>query len=217
MQTGRHDRSENLVPDQLDLSTLEKQARAAGHRDGLTELNAAGVFFLFALTWLAGPEFVGIAAIGSIMLFPRLVARAKQRITYRRIGYSADVAEDSKDTARGMLVFLAGAVLLMAAAVWLFGDITSVEDWRRAAPLLAGLAFTGGFWFTADKSGLFRFRLLAVASITVGVATWALSDGRDYDSVGFYLLIMGVLLLCTGSAALVGFMRRHPIQDIEHA
>ena len=217
MQTGRHDRSENLVPDQLDLSTLEKQARAAGHRDGLTELYAAGVFFVFSLTWLAGPEFVGIAAIGSIMLFPRLVARAKQRITYRRIGYSADVAENSKDTARGMLVFLAGAVLLMAASVWIFGDITNAGDWRRAAPLLAGLAFTGGFWFTAEKTGLFRFRLMAVASITVGVATWALSDGRDYDSVGFYLLIMGVLLLSTGVAALVGFVRRHPIQDIEHA
>jgi hypothetical protein len=204
------------VPDQFDLSSLERKARSADHRDGLTELYAAGVFFVFALTWLAGPEFVGIAAVASIMFFPKLVARSKQRITYPRIGYSADVADDSKATARGMLLFIAGAVLLMIAAVWAFGDITDAADWRRAAPLLAGLAFSGGFWFTADKSGLFRYRVLAVASSTVGVTAWALSEGKDYEPVGYYLLTMGVLLLVVGVAALVGFMRRNPVHDEDH-
>ncbi len=78
------------MPDQLDLSKLEQQARSAGHGDGLTELYAAGVFLVFSLSWLAGPEFVGIAAAAAVFFFPKLLARTKERVTYPRIGYSAD-------------------------------------------------------------------------------------------------------------------------------
>lgn len=201
------------MSDQVNISRIERQARSADHRDGLMEIFAAAVFFVFSLTWLVGPEFVGIAAVAVIFFFPKLLALGKERITYRRIGYSADVPASSDRSGRGMLVFISGAVTLMIGAVWIFGDLNDPSDWRRAAPLLPGLAFAGGLWFSAQKSGLLRHRFLSVSSVAIGVTTWVLSDGRNYDPVGFYLLGMGCLSLLIGVAAFVGFARRNPISE----
>ena len=154
---------------------------------------------------------VGISAVALLFFFPKLLARAKPRVPYKRIGYSAEVPDQAEG--RGMLIFIAGAFALMAGAVWIFGDLDNPADWRRAAPLLAGLAFGGGLWYAANKSGLIRHRFLSLASVVLGVVTWVLSDGRNYDPVGFYLLGMGSLSLMVGTAALVGFTRRNPVLE----
>ncbi len=112
-----------------------------------------------------------------------------------------------------MLLFIGAAILVSVGSVLIAGDITDAAEWRRSAPLLAGLAFTGGFWFTADKSGLLRYRAMAVASMATGLVLWAVGEGRNYDPVGYYLLAMGGFMLVAGAAALIRFLRRNPVLD----
>ena len=100
----------------FDTNQIERRARAASFEDGLMEIFAALVLTTIAVAWVASPSFVGIVAAFVALYGWRLVEKAKRRITYPRIGYYQERSEDAAATGRGMLIFLACAIGVMAAA-----------------------------------------------------------------------------------------------------
>ena len=197
----------------FDTNRIERQARAASFQDGLMELFAAVVLVMIAIAWVASPAFVGIVAAFVVLYGWRVVEKLKRRITYPRIGYYQEKAEDAGTTARGMLTFIAGAVALMVAAVAIYGDLTNAADWRKAAPLLSGMSLAGGFWYAGDRSGLVRHRVIAGYSVVTGVLLWAFSSGDTYEPVVWHLLGLALPLSAIGASALEHFIRTHPLRD----
>ncbi|MDJ0923156.1 MAG: hypothetical protein QNJ77_01235 [Acidimicrobiia bacterium] len=196
-----------------DTNAIERRARAASYQDGLLELFAAAVLVIIAIAWIASPAFVGIVAAFVVLYGWKAVERAKRRFTYPRIGYYQEKSEDTGSIARGMLLFVGVAILVMVAAVAIYGDLGDADDWRKAAPLLSGMTLAGAFWYTGDRSSLLRHRVVAGWSILTGVLLWAFSSGSTYEAVVWHLLLLALPLSAIGTWALEHFIRTHPLPD----
>ncbi|MDJ0665570.1 MAG: hypothetical protein QNJ75_13545 [Acidimicrobiia bacterium] len=198
-----------------DIGKIEQQARRAGYQDGLLELFAAGVLFVIALGWIANPGFVGILAAFIVLYGWKLFDRVKARVTYPRIGYSRERADEPQSSAWGMLWFIAGAFLLAIVVIALSGGLAEPAEWRRAAPLISGMTLSGGFWYAAEQSGLARYRLVAALAVLLGVLLWLVGSGEDYSGVVWHLLGLAGTLALLGTWALVTFVRSHPIRELD--
>ncbi len=198
----------------MDIGDIDRRARSAGYGDGLLEIFAAVVLSVLALGWLANPGFVGILAAFVVLYGWKVVDRIKARVTYPRIGYFRERGDDSGSTARGMLLFIGGAFLLMLLAILASGGLTDAAEWRRAAPILSGISLAGGFWYAGEQSGLVRHRVVAVLSLISGVSLWIMGSGESYAGVVWHLVGLAVPLAIMGAWGLYRFMQMHPIQDV---
>ena len=191
---------------------FERKATAAPYQDGIIELCATAVFLGVALLWLAGHgELMALLALPIVFGAGAALAWAKRRVTYPRIGY-AEPKQPGDRSPWSAIAFIAGGLLLMIGAVVVFGDISDATAWRRWAPFLAGFLCSGGFWYLADVSGLWRYRLIAAFSIVLGLVISLGSDGATYVPVALYAAIMAAVLAVVGVVTLVLFLARHPKQ-----
>ena len=202
------------MTDGIDIGGIDRRARTAGYRDGLLEIFAAVVLLTIAFAWIANPGFVGILAAFIVLYGWKVVERVKQRVTYPRIGYYRERAEEPASTARGMLLFMGGALLLMVFAIVTTGSISDPADWRRAAPLLSGISLAAGFWYAGDNSGLLRHRLVAAWAVAGGALFWLFGSGESYSGVVWHLLSLAAPLALLGVWGLLRFLRTHPVPGL---
>jgi hypothetical protein len=198
----------------IDISRIDRQARTAGYRDGLLEIFAAAVLLTMAFGWVVNPGFVGILAAFIVLYGWKAVERVKERVTYPRTGYHRERADEPNGNARGMLLFMAGAFLLMVVAILVTGSITESSGWRRAAPLMSAISLAGGFWYTGNQSGLLRHRLIAAWSLLTGIVLWLIGSGESYSGVVWHLLSLATPLAVIGIWGLVCFLRTYPVRDV---
>lgn len=201
------------MTDGIDIGSIDRRARTAGYGDGLLEIFASVVLGILALTWLGSPGSVGILAAVIAIFGWKVVERVREHVVYPRVGYFKEREDDAKETARGMLLFTGGALVLVALVVLIFGDITDSSEWRRAAPLLSGLTLAGGFWYAGDKSGMRHFRLISAWSVVSGVLLWWFGSGSSYVGVVWHLMSLAVPLAVIGVWSLLRFLHAHPVHD----
>lgn len=194
-----------------DIDEIERKAKTAGYADGLLEIFAAFVLALIAASLAASPGLVGVMAAFVVLYGWKVFERVKERVTYPRIGYSRERADDPGKTARGILLFMAGAFLVMVLVIWLSGGLTDASEWRRAAPLMSGITLAGGFWYAGEQSRLVRYRLIAGLSLLGGITMWLVGTGDSYDGVMWHLLGLAVPLALVGGWSLIRFVRSHPV------
>lgn len=203
------------MTDGIDIGAIDRRARTAGYGDGLLELFAAVVLLTLALAWASNPGVVGILAAVVAIYGWKVVERIKERVTYPRVGYFQERADDAKQTSMGMLLFIGGALLVMVVVVLFSGGLDNVTEWRRAAPLVSGLIYAGGFWFAGQRSGMLRYRLVAAWSFLSGVLLWWFGTGETYQAVAIHMWGLAIPLAVVGTWSLVRFMRTHPVLDVQ--
>lgn len=192
-----------------DVDRVEKAAAAAPHEDGIMELFAAAMFAVIGLFWIAESGWIiTVLALPLVIVAAAALRRVKRWLSEPRIGYVEGRRPEASPW--GGVALIGAGVVLMVAMVTLFGGISDPASWRRWAPLLAGFLCSGGFWYLAASSDLWRHRALAAASIVWGVAVAVTSDGSTYRPVATYAFAMAVLLLVVGLALLVRFLGSHP-------
>lgn len=196
----------------IDIGGIDRRARAAGYGDGVLEIFAAVVLSSMALFLLADPPFVAIWAAFIVIYGWRVVHWIKARVTYPRIGYYRERSDEPR-TARGMLLFIGGAFLLMVLVILISGELTEAAGWRRAAPLVSGVSLAGGFWYLSAQSGLLRHRIIAGLSVVGGVLLWWFGSGGSYASVAWHLGGLAVPLAAMGAWSLVRFLRTYPVRE----
>jgi hypothetical protein len=197
----------------MDIDEVDRRARVAGYGDGLVEILAASLLLLMALGWLVNPGMVGILAALVVLYGWKLIDRVRERVTYPRIGYFRERSDDPRSTARGILLYLAGAIAVMVLAIWVSGGVTDAAAWRRAAPLLSGLSLSGGFWYAGQRSGLIHYHVIAVLSVALGLLFWVVGTGDSYAGVGWHLFSLAVPLAVIGVWSLIRFMHAHPRRE----
>lgn len=203
------------MTDGIDIGSIDRKARTAGYGDGLLEIFAAVVLGVIALSWLGDPAFVGILAALIAIYGWKVMERVRERLIYPRIGYYRERSDDAKQVSRGMLLFIGGAILVMVLTVLISGGITDASEWRRAAPLLSGIALSGGFMYTATRSGLWRYRIISLWSIVSGILLWWMGTGESYILVAAHLLGLALPLAAIGVWTLTRFLRSHPVKDAD--
>jgi amino acid transporter len=198
---------------ELDMGEIERRARTAGYDDGLLEIFAAVVLLVIALGWAASPGLVGILAAFIVLFGWKVVDRVKARVTYPRIGYYRERADEPRSSAKGMLLSMGGAFVVMIIAIAAVGDLSDAAEWRRAAPLLSGMLLAAGFWYAGEQSGLIRHRAVAGVSVVWGALLWWLGSGADYSGVIWHLIGLSVPLAAVGIWSLFRFTRTHPVSE----
>lgn len=199
--------------DPAHLDDLERRAFRYDAQDGVMEF-LVGVMFFFIARTVVDPH---LAWAPALLVFPmRWASRFfKQRFTYPRIGYVKLRGEEASDLGWGMLRYLAVVVLIMAAGLWVFGDITSWSLWKRWLPGLMGAFCAGGFIYVAGKSGLWRHWLLVAISLGWGVACAVWHPGTFRLGLHRWALGLGAASLVMGVVTFLIFLRTHPVREQE--
>jgi len=195
------------------LDDLERRAWRYDAQDGFVEVLAGVLFFLVARA-AVDPHLTWILALA---IFPLRFAHKilKERFTYPRVGYVRLRSEESARLGRGILTFLVAVVTLVALGLWLFGDVTSFEQWRRWMPALAGGFTAGGFLYLAGKSGLVRHWALAGVSAGWGVASAAWFPAPGGYPIQRWAVGLGAVCLLVGAVTFARFVRAHPLREAE--
>jgi len=194
-----------------ELETMRSRAARETYSDGILELVVGVLFFIVALA-SGRPAFYWMYIIAILILGPGL-KRLKAHYTYPRIGFVKLPDEQPRRLQRGILTWVLGVFLLVAAVLTVTGHLTDNLAWRRAAPALGGMLFAGGFLYLAQRSRLWRHYLLATASASVGLLmTWPLV-AEPYGNLRVWALLMALLSLAMGAYVLRRFVREHPIVE----
>jgi hypothetical protein len=197
------------------LQAAERRAYRYDAQDGLTEL-MAGIMFFFITRAMIDPH---LAWLPALLIFPMRFALKffKERFTYPRVGYVKLRSEDGKELGRGMLTYLLIILFLAAAALWVFGDITSFTLWKKWMPAIMAGFCSGGFFYMAGKSGFWRHYLLVALCLGWGVACSLQDFPTVYQAIGRWTLGMGLVSLLMGVVVFARFLMTHPVRSREVA
>ncbi len=198
-----------------NLEELENNAFRYDAQDGLTEF-LAGIMFFFIARTMASPH---LAWVPALLIFPMRFALRffKERITWPRIGYVKLRSEEKPDFGRGVLSYLAVVLFIMAAAQWVYGDITSWRSWMKWLPALMAGFCSGGFVYMAQRTGFKRHWLLVVVCIGWGVACSVMAVPDVYEALKRWALGLGLVNLLMGTVVMLSFIRTHPVRQQEAA
>jgi hypothetical protein len=208
----------------VDFEKIEKRTVRSFYDDGLLEI-ALGAFFLFLGGWLcaqaAAPKGSGLAsALGALFVLVivsagfvvgRIVRFLKRRVTYPRTGFASFKKKEASPKRKAAAAVVGGLIGVSLAA--LYGLSPSA---RTILPALNGILIAVAVLFIAHRVGVFRFTLLAGASVIIGTVLAATGNG-DLKGVGAFYFLFGVAVLISGLAALAVYLRRSPLPGDEPA
>jgi hypothetical protein len=206
----------------VDIDKIEKRTVQSFYEDGLSEI-ALGLIFLllggYFFVQRVVPEGSPLGAALSILFFLvvfsaaflvyRVLRILKRRITYPRTGYVA-FKKKTRNPKRRAAAAIVGGVIGASLPV-LYGLSPSFQ---ALFPAMNGLLLAVAGLFLALRVDLVRFYVLAAASAAIGVAVTAAGAG-DLKGVGIYYGLFGAVLVTSGLAAFIVYLRRssRPVTD----
>ncbi|MEN8164705.1 MAG: hypothetical protein ABFS37_11300 [Acidobacteriota bacterium] len=194
-----------------EVKDLKLAAVRETYSDGLTEIVTGGLFFIVALA-TGRPAFYWTFLFAILLLGPGL-QRLKARYTYPRIGYAKIQDEDPIRMRNGVLSWVLGVFLATAIILAATGHITDNLAWRRAAPAIGGLLFSGGFLYLAQQSRLARHWFLAAFSAVTGILMVLPPIPEPYGNLRVWAMVMALVCLTVGAVVLRGFVKTTPLVD----
>jgi len=205
--------SNNSTVSTEHLDNLEMRAFRYEAQDGLVEF-LSGIMFFFIARVVVDPH---LAWMPALLLFPmRWAAKFfKTRFTYPRMGYVKFKSENGSDFGRGVLTFLLGVLVLMALALWIFGDISSWDQWMKWLPTMMAGFCSGGFIYMAERTRLPRHYFLIVFCLCWGVACSLMDVPSPHHAIQRWTLGLGLVLLVMGTTIFLNFLRTHPVRQPE--
>ncbi len=208
------------MSENLRLDHLERQSWRYDTQDGLAEFLAGIMFFLVSRA-VIDPH---LAWVPAVLIFPmrRAMRLFKERFSYPRVGYVKLKGEEGPEVGRGILLHLGVVILIVAAGLALFGDITSWSHWMQWLPALVGGFCSGGFLYLAQKSRRLRHYLLFIFCIGWGIACSLMVAPSPRAGLQRWTLGLGLVCLVVGVATFLNFLRKHPrrpqgVEIDEHA
>ena len=202
------------MPKEPNLREIEKKAYMSYHQDGLLDI-FVGVYILgFGLGLYM--DIIWEFGFGAIMpgilvasVLPIWVA-AKRKITMPRIGFvNFGIRGATKFTAFfiGLMVVGLGVFSVFTLATFQGGSRQWLDLIVQNGMLIVGfgsLAVCFLFGYSMGLKRLYAYGLIAVIALVIG----------HFMSIFFayILLALGLMVMVTGFALLIGFVRKYPLQ-----
>lgn len=199
----------------VDIDKIEKRTVRSYYDDGLLEV-ALGAFLLFLGGWLcaqaAAPRGSHLESALSVLfvlvivsagfVVGRIVRFFKHRVTYPRTGYVSFKKKEPDPKRKAAAAVVGGLIGASLAALY-----TLSPSARTLLPAVNGLLIAVAVLLAAHRVGVFRFYLLAAASVIIGFVLTATGNG-DLKGVGAFYFVFGAAVLISGLAALAVYLRR---------
>jgi hypothetical protein len=203
------------VTKEPNLREIEKKAYMSYHQDGLLDI-FVGVYVLGSGLGIWADMIEGSFWLTSIMPAILIVTvlpiwiEAKRKITMPRIGF---VKFGPRGAHRLMGVFIGLAIMgLLLAMALAFTSIESgmplwlqtILQYGMVVVGLASLAICSLFGYSMGLRRLYAYGLLTLVLFVIG----------HFFGVffGYILLILGTIVVAAGSALLISFVRKYPVQ-----
>ena len=190
-----------------------RRTRRYWYDDGLTEVAVGCILLLIAALFYveavapAGPLMAGLSSlglpvivIGGSLVARRLVALAKERLTYPRTGY---VSYPRRPGARSKKATALVAAATAASVAVLVVSLPASRVWLPAVQGLLAGAFT---FYLGHELRLARFYALAAVSVLLG-AVAAASGLGDLLGSAAYFTGLGLAFVVSGGLALSAYLR----------
>ena len=198
------------------LQLLRQRALRHALEDGTADIVTA-LFALMVGGATQNRALIGLAAVYLVVL-PMAWRFFSQQVSSRRTGY----AELPEEPPRVLLLATMAAGVLTLGIVALVtlsnGRVWNLEHWPDWTPLVAGAAFAAGFLVTAVRAALPRYYGYAAASVGGAVFFWLYPFGpriNPSDRLTLLFFALAGVLLASGVALLVRFVRTHPVLHTE--
>lgn len=186
---------------------LEQKLYLTYHQDGLLDLTIGIIIALFGLVILADqPAFVGLIAIPGVLYIP-----FKQSISRPRMGFIRFESEQRQAFKLTLSMLLGVAVLVALVALFILtgGMPENLQALIRDNMRLIFSGFLGvSLLAVALLLNNRRFYLYAVVGV---LFVWA--SMLVPFQLGIAVLALAAILILTGSALLVQFIRNYPLED----
>lgn len=201
------------MDEKINLEGIEQRAWRESMQDGL-EMIMIGVILLGT----SAHYFSSSASIFFTTIFPLIMARpvieaVRRRYTYPRTGYVKVQADDGKKTAKGIFLFMAVVVAVIAVALYIiFGSgLWPPYVFYQVAPAFMGAMILGAMIYTKSKSGDPRYHLYGLIALAGGIAFSIHRFAPVKSGITLYLLFVGGVFLLSGLVQFATFLREHPL------
>lgn len=212
------------MTEELNLKELERQAWLSYHQDGLLDIGiglfilAIGIGFTTSLFWLAGALFAAgvstYAAAKRALTVPRLglVQFGPDRIRREKREKSFFVLFFSVSAFLGLMMFLLVTSMYRGGFGGTAGPLARTLEAMIMAPIgfIGALAMVAlGYWKQITR--YYTYAALVFLAVTVGPLA-----GIDHP---IYVTAAGAVILVSGLAHLVRFLRMYPVkggEELEH-
>lgn len=194
-----------------DLESITVEAHRHEYADGIREVWVGLLLAVGALG--VGGRYIGALVPLAALVLAASLPKVRDRFTTPRAGY-AELPFSGTRLLGGITVYVTAAAVLVIVVMALAGDLATPARRYRWIPALVGVALAGGFIHAASVSRFRRFRVYAWASVLAGMSlTLTATGGRAeaYSRLAELLGGLSVLLVVTGAAIFIGFLRRHRV------
>jgi hypothetical protein len=204
------------------INNITRRTERYWYQDGIWEIGFGLVnFVLAAFYWIVekvnweGPMSIvllllQIAIIVGIFLFMnRFVRLLKERITYPRAGYVAYRRPPTRSRIKRILM----TALVSAGTALLVGAVAASQMMPNRMPLISGIIMAAALVYLGYRLQLVRLFVQALLTVILGFIT-ALIPLTDMNSTTVYFGGFGLLMMLTGGAALLMFVRRTQLSSI---
>jgi hypothetical protein len=178
-------------------------------RDGVTEILVGLVLLVTCGTWRTGAT--GILAVFIILYMRRALEYIKERVTYPRVGYAKLPEEDSVETGKGILLFMAAVLIVVGLGVVLFYGGLTYQLIYQWLPIVFGLMMLGAFTYMRGKTGDPIYLAYIAYSVLAGVAFSLINFNDPLAGFTLYLVLLGATFILVGAVRMALFMRRYPV------
>ena len=199
-----------VMSQSIDFKKLEQKAYLSYHQDGVIDLVIASVILCMAISEAIDSSIWNLFALLVVLAYIPL----KRRITFPRLGYVK-----FNVNRRGVNMRIASAVPIVVLVLSLVGILLLMLSGRssssplilavRQSPLLL-YAIIGliGFGVAGLVLGLPRLLIYALLSLLIMIIGHLLNL-----ALWLALMLLGVVILVTGSVLLIRFLRKYPIAE----
>lgn len=201
------------MDEKINLEEIEQKAWRDSMQDGLEMIMISIIFLGTSATLFSSSTTIFFTTIFPLILARPIIEAVRRRYTYPRTGYVKVQADDGKKTARGIFLFMAVVVTVIAVVLYvIFGSgLWPPYVFYQVAPAFVGAMILGAMIYTKSKSGDPRYHLYGLIALAGGIAFSIHRFAPVKNGITLYLLFIGGVFFIFGLVQFATFLREHPL------
>lgn len=201
------------MDEKINLEEIEQRAWRDSMQDGLEMVMISIILLGTSATFFSSSTTIFFTTIFPLLFARPIIEAIRRRYTYPRTGYVKVQADDGKKTARGIFLYMAVVVAVIAVALYIiFGSgLWPPYVFYQVAPAFIGAMILGAMIYTKSRSGDPRYHMYGLIALASGVAFSIRRFAPVKNGITLYLLFMGGVFLLLGLVQFATFLREHPL------